>query len=171
MQKIIFSKEQKEYIRKELLKKVSLTKIANVLNISDETLRKKIPDIMGKDFNLRRKSYINLNYFEQVDTEEKAYWLGFLAADGYIVHNELNIQLQAQDKKHLEKFSLALNANLTIRDINQTNNFGTRYFHHRVSIQSDKITQDLEKYGVGKNKSLTLSFPKNIDSELIPYWI
>lgn len=31
-----------------------------------------------------RKYTINENYFKNIDTEEKAYWLGFIYADGYI---------------------------------------------------------------------------------------
>lgn len=30
-----------------------------------------------------RKYRVNVNFFENIDTEEKAYWLGFLYADGY----------------------------------------------------------------------------------------
>ncbi len=32
---------------------------------------------------MKRKKY-NENYFEQIDNENKAYWLGFIYADGYV---------------------------------------------------------------------------------------
>ena len=37
----------------------------------------------------------NSNVFEKIDTEEKAYWLGFLYADGYIneEHNFITLVL------------------------------------------------------------------------------
>ena len=31
-----------------------------------------------------KKYTANYNFFEKIDTEEKAYWLGFIAADGHV---------------------------------------------------------------------------------------
>ena len=47
-----------------------------------------------------------LTHFENIDTEEKAYWLGFLYADGYVNANEDKIELCLAEKDfhHLEKF-------------------------------------------------------------------
>lgn len=39
-----------------------------------------------------------LTYFENIDTEEKAYWLGFLYADGYVNANEDKIELCLAEK-------------------------------------------------------------------------
>lgn len=38
--------------------------------------------------NHYRKYFHNIDFFEVIDTEEKAYWLGFMYADGYIINNE-----------------------------------------------------------------------------------
>ena len=55
----------------------------------------------------------NENYFKIIDSEEKAYWLGFLYADGCITRfyrNEklksmsLELTLQSNDIEHLKKF-------------------------------------------------------------------
>ena len=43
--------------------------------------------------------YLNENYFEKIDTEEKAYWLGFIYADGYITGDKLGISLAKCDKE------------------------------------------------------------------------
>ena len=51
---------------------------------------------------------INEHIFDTIDTEEKAYWLGFIWADGALFKNEkansgeLSIELQLQDKEHLK---------------------------------------------------------------------
>ena len=53
-----------------------------------------------------------------IDTEEKAYWLGFIYADGYIINSikgktsdAFGITLQEKDKGHLEKFKKSINSN------------------------------------------------------------
>ena len=170
MRKIFFTKEQDSFIKEKLIEKKSISWIASQLNLDRHTVSNHAKTIMGENFDFKRKSYVNLNYFEEINTPEKAYWLGFLAADGYVVGNELNIQLGKKDKEHLKKFSDAINGNLTIRDINGKNNFGTSYSHCRVSLKSDKMINDLVKYGIVPKKSLILKTP-NINNSLFPYWI
>jgi hypothetical protein len=53
-----------------------------------------------------RKYYFNNEFFNDTNSEIKAYWLGFFYADGYILSNEpaLGCALKANDKGHLEKF-------------------------------------------------------------------
>lgn len=170
MNSLHFSSEQDEFIKKNLLEKKSITWLAQQLHCDRHALSNYAKKLMGPTFDFKRKSYVNLDFFEIINSPEKAYWLGFLAADGYIVGNELNIQLQQSDKAHLQKFSDAINGNLTIRDINGKNNFGTEYHHYRVSIKSDKIVKDLSQYGIVPNKSLILTKP-DIPKEYYPYWI
>lgn len=51
------------------------------------------------------KYHYNRNAFSTIDTEEDAYWLGFITTDGCIIDNKwLQIQLAAKDKEHLVKF-------------------------------------------------------------------
>ena len=50
---------------------------------------------------------LKANYFREIDTKTKAYWLGFFCADGFISKNRygrLGIELSNKDKKHLIKF-------------------------------------------------------------------
>ena len=61
----------------------------------------------------KRKYTLNENYFEKIDTEEKAYWLGFILADGYIglrngKESALEIVLAKKDLDHLHKFKNAI---------------------------------------------------------------
>lgn len=74
------------------------------------------------------KNNLNINYFDVIDTEEKAYWLGFIWSDGYICirdrHNngkldyEFKLSLSIVDKSHLEKFKKALNSDYEIKEYN-----------------------------------------------------
>ena len=66
--------------------------------------------------------YCDYKFFETIDTEEKAYWLGFLTADGWINQNTetgsgtTGVELQYGDIGHLKKFNKSLNGNYRITD-------------------------------------------------------
>ena len=98
---------------KELyLSGVSLTKIQGMLGYN----RKRLSTLLRYEgINIKQcgqKHIYNTSAFKSIDTEEKAYWLGFLYADGDIsVMNQLKLRvsLKAGDKDHLlklKKFSL-----------------------------------------------------------------
>jgi hypothetical protein len=48
------------------------------------------------------------DYFNDIYTEEQAYWLGFLYADGYLGRRHVDLQLAAKDAGHVERFQRAL---------------------------------------------------------------
>ena len=57
-----------------------------------------------------RKHFFNENYFEVIDSEDKAYWLGFISADGCVAKSSkynsyrLQIAISSIDSDHLNKF-------------------------------------------------------------------
>lgn len=55
-----------------------------------------------------RKYFCNFNFFEKIDTADKAYWLGFIAADGSISKNTLEIGVHKNDTSVLEKFKKSI---------------------------------------------------------------
>ena len=113
-----------------------------------------------------RKYTANFDFFEVIDTEEKAYWLGFLFADGYISKKPsrlLGCSLHIQDKSHLEKFKQAIEATHPIRE------YENRYA--RIHLISDKLVDDVERHGLVEMKSTILKPPSNVPSHLIPHFI
>jgi hypothetical protein len=98
--------------------------------------------------------------FDIIDTEEKAYWLGFIYADGYIssdpIDNEkyarymFECSLQLSDMNHLEKMRkfFKLRASLGIDD-----------HRCRLGFSSKHLWETLNNYGCTPRKSLTLKFP------------
>jgi hypothetical protein len=62
--------------------------------------------------NLRRIHTLNEQFFENIDTEEKAYWLGFILADGNIHQNkrQFSLGIHKQDIEHLNKFKKHINS-------------------------------------------------------------
>lgn len=109
----------------------------------------------------------NKNFFEEIDNNIKAYWLGFLYADGCITRfyrNEklrsmsLELTLQTRDKGLLFRFLKDLEANVPIQDRKHKIK-DEIYYSNRVVINCTKMCRDLIKLGCTPDKSLTLSFP------------
>lgn len=95
-------------------------------------------------------------YFQKIDTERKAYWLGFLYADG-CVHdysenqNYVHIHLHPNDRYLLETFVKDLKSDRIVR----TDNRG----YAVLVVNSNKIGKDLIKLGCVPRKSNILKFP------------
>ncbi len=114
----------------------------------------------------RRRYHLDQSFFDRIDSEEKAYWLGFFTADGGIVRRSLVLHLQAGDAGHLEKFRVALAANYPITSVEDR---GRRYA--RLVLYSRRLTQALECLGIAQNKSLNVRPCINLPALYMPdYW-
>ena len=110
----------------------------------------------------------NHNYFKTIDTEEKAYILGFLYADGYNSDKQVVITQLEQDVDILEKINKALNANNQIkRKLQSTNNKTVC----QLCYSSIDMCTDLTNLGCFRNKSLACTFPTFLDKSLIRHFI
>lgn len=113
---------------------------------------------------MKKKYNFNEDYFEVIDTEEKAYWLGFLYADGYIVNNDIDKQyrvvltLSEDDISHVELFRKCLDSNNPIRRV-RTVLDDKEYFSSQFYIYSKKMVNNLYNLGCIQNKSLILKPP------------
>lgn len=156
----------------------SLAKIAKIYNVHptaiDYILKKhEIPKRSNK-INSRKYIY-DESFFEVIDTEEKAYWLGFIYADGYVMNKKdggklFGIALSIVDKEHLEKLKLSLKATYPIHEyIPNKSNYSNKNYC-RIQIFGEKIFNDLGKYGVSPNKTLIVK-PPAIDKVLYPHFI
>lgn len=114
-----------------------------------------------------RKYEINENFFENIDTEEKAYWLGFIYADGCVTkdHKYLIIELSGVDINHLKLFQSSIQSNHQIKI--KKNNIV------RLSICNKKLVFDLIKLGCVPAKSLILQFPneEQVPKHLLHHFI
>jgi hypothetical protein len=107
----------------------------------------------------------NDNYFSLIDSPEKSYWLGFLFADGYIREHQVSIHLSSKDESHLIKFKNSIDSNSEIKNkIIKKKYKGLEkiYYISSLDLYSVIIYNDLLKYGLHRNKSLTLQPPKNL---------
>lgn len=110
----------------------------------------------------RPKTYtVNDNYFNKIDREDKAYWLGFLYADGYITKGGFGISLMSTDKEHLQLMLDDMDSNYKIKTyINSNKNKYGATCYCRVLINSQEMRRHIISYGIVEHKSLILEPPK-----------
>ena len=109
---------------------------------------------------------LNYNYFNIIDTEHKAYWIGFLLADGFVNKKEVSFCLQKNDIKMIELFLNDLDSNCPIKYNKDNNPF--------VTITSKDLSNSLIEKGFHNRKSwsfdldLLLSYiPKELENHFI----
>lgn len=98
---------------------------------------------------------LNEDYFLNIDSSEKAYWLGFLQCDGYISCDNryvLELTLTASDKNHIDKFQKALNSNYPVK----YRTIAGKYKAVRLDIVSLKLLTPLTSFGIEKFRSCTM---------------
>ena len=109
----------------------------------------------------------NKDYFSVIDTQDKAYWLGFLYADGCVNRYYKNEKLKAmnleitlcnEDKIHLEKFRNSLESNVPIHE-KKVIYKDKIYLSNRITINCTKMCYDLINLGCTPNKTYDIKFP------------
>lgn len=163
---IVFSKNDIEFIKNNY-EFMTSAEIAKILGYTKYQIQGKIQKL-----NLpKKKRKINSLYFNNIDTPLKAYFLGFIYADGWVVYNEdcghyeLGIQLQSQDKYVLERLNEQL-GNLNIIYHNSSKDIyinEDKIIHSGCSdtlrVYSKRIVCDLIRHGVVPNKTCCSTIP------------
>ena len=147
---------------------LSLRELALKHHISRPTLA---GFFLGRGIDIySRKSKVNTFIFECIDTEEKAYWLGFLYADGSVSHykasKRVELGLKESDLEHLIKFTKFLQYNGKIHYRSKTKSY-------RVIFGCQKVHDDLIRLGCVEKKSLILLFPSEsiVSDSLIRHFV
>lgn len=121
-----------------------------------------------------RRYYYDVEYFQKIDEPDKAYWLGFMYADGYVSsankQKKIGIALAQKDKNHLIKFTQALKSNYPIRTYVPTKGGYSTKPYCRVQVFGEDIYEELVSHGVAEHKTLIVKPPK-IDSNLVSHFI
>jgi len=124
-----------------------------------------------KSLGGQRKYELNETIFETIDTEQKAYWLGFLYADGYNseIKRTITLGLAQTDATHLQKFKSFLGSTAPIRIVLPRRN--NEQPMHVLTICSTKMSKTLARLGCMQAKTFKISFPKFIDKSLWKHFI
>lgn len=165
-----FSEQQIEEIKIMIDNGAFLNELASYFKVDKETMKNRLSELGLAIKNTNRvNKRIKSNYFSEIDTPEKAYWLGFLFTDGCVDHyhstGRIRLQLQEQDLEILEKFKedLGLDCKI-IYDIRPNSTCCS------VEFTDEQIFNDLSKYNIVPKKTYSIDrIPYNkIPNEFLP---
>lgn len=110
-------------------------------------------------------------YFNKIDTKEKAYWLGFLYADGCVhtANNEVSINIT--DLEHVEKFKTAIGAINHKITTSKDKRWDNAKLLHQFSIKDKQLHSDLISWGCVPQKTLKINKIPNIPRDYISHFI
>ncbi len=115
---------------------------------------------------------LKIDYFEYIDTKEKAYWLGWLFAEAWLSEHGNNIrfgvELHKDDEKDLlDKFANVIGFNLEHKEI-EIRREGELTDYVRIRFVNDEFANTLIRHGfiVGNQKSRFIELPRLASREL-----
>jgi len=109
--------------------------------------------------HLRCKYICNEEYFSNIDTEDKAYWLGFIYGDGHITNKKLVINLNYGDVSHLYQFKFNVCSTHPVLPYVSING-DYQSFEHSLEINRMNLVSNLRKKKVPiGNKHAIIKFP------------
>lgn len=167
------TKEQINEIINLYSKHINAEKIGQIFGTSHTFILKVLGKYSDENRNREyriREYFPNEKYFDVIDTEEKAYFLGLLYADGCNSNNILSLDL-TNDKEMVYKFGKAIykDNNFIVKEYPRDSGPGFKYI---IRIASKYMTKQLTKLGCHPKKSLTLKFPNWLkDKNLIRHFI
>lgn len=148
----------------------TISKYARKNNIKMKSDIKREIGIKRAEEKARKKK--KYDYFKNIDSHQKAYFVGLIASDGSVYNkkekyptaqNTMQISLKTYDEYILDVLHKELNTN---RKCSRVTSTGVSTFQ----IASDEIYNDLAQYGIIPNKTWNLHI-KNIPKEFIPSFL
>jgi len=164
--KKLFSHTQEKHICNQYKNGLSQVEISKIYNCSNATisnlLKRNAVKIRSRENN-RRQININVDYFENIDSHEKAYILGYMIADGNIGKNlnAIKFTCKKEDMEILEKLKEELGSEHKI----SIQKYGKNSFKPDAEkavfvFSSKKMKEDLNNLGIFPNKTKTVCVPK-----------
>ena len=169
--KIITNDLKEEIIRFYKSKPMGYKDIEKKYNLSTPTVIKILNGIEKYSKSIIFNPELKEDFFENIDDEYKAYFIGLLISDGnvFIDGNKkanrqasISITLDNNDKYILEDFKKIIKTNTKI----SSDGRGCC----QIAVRSNKMYEDLSKYGIIPNKSFKTYLPK-LNNEMMPHLI
>lgn len=149
---------------------MTLDQIANKFNLCKPTISK-ILDAYNIPRYAKAKLFnpdVNEHFFEKIDNEFSAYFLGLIISDGNVFKDNTNrqssisITLDSNDEYILDKFKKSVNTNTKVSQDGRGCS--------QIAVRSNIMADDLANYGVVPKKSFNTYLP-NISNEYMSHLI
>ena len=166
--KIQWTKEQEQYILDQYINSnVSMAKLGRDFSCDVDAIKRVLRENEVHIKSRQERYTRDSNFFRDINTQEKAYWLGFFYADGCVAsatatHPTL-IELSSKDSEHLEKFKKAIKA------VNHkvSKSYGNGCEFYQFNIQDTQLHNDLIAHGCIPQKSKLLTSLPNIPNKFL----
>jgi len=113
---------------------------------------------------------LDIDYFKEIDSNYKAYWLGYICGDGNINKDD-KVTITSKDLEIIERFKNDVGSG---HSINYNSYIDKRtnkeYKNYSIQIRNYIFTKNIVDKGVTINKTDYLLFP-SIDEKYYPYFI
>ena len=165
----IWTEEDYKFLKENYLN-MSYSQIGSKINKTKSAVQNKL-----KILGLRKpeKYTYNHSFFKIIDNERKAYWLGFLYADGYVSKTKngycCGIEIKHTDADHLRKFNKDIDGNIEVEIRERKDSRIGTFSVARIRLFSKDIFEDLEKLGCIQNKTDKIEMPKIEEKFIWPF--
>ena len=149
---------KQEIINYYLSKPMTLKQVEDKYKLSHPTISKILKEIPKYTKAKINNPNMKEHFFQEINSEENAYFLGLLIADGNIFKDNtgrqasISITLNLEDEYMLQKFKEVLRADTSIGYDNRGCG--------QIAVRSDIMAEDLAKYGVAPRKSYHTYLPE-----------
>lgn len=110
--------------------------------------------------------------FDEIDNEHKAYWLGFLYADGCVHKRSLQVSLKREDKEQLIKLKSFLQSEAPIKNVKVgASNTDQKYKQALFCVTERHLAERLKTLGIVVSRPDHLSMVENTPVELYHHLI
>lgn len=152
------TQQQIEEIKSRYENGEPLIKLQKEFNISYDRIKNITASCNYVSSAKRLNPNLNEFYFNQIDSQEKAYWLGWIISDGAITNQpeKSKFQLEITIKKEDEDILHLLEQDLGVKN----KVYPSQKAYKRFSLGCKQIIQDLENLGITQNKTFTVQIPQ-----------
>ena len=167
--KIIKEDLKNEIIKYYLSQPMTLKQVEDKFQLSHPTISKILMDIPKYTKAKLNNPNMKEHFFQNINNEENAYFLGLIISDGNIFKDNtgrqasISITLDLKDKYLLTKFKEVVNSNTSI--VHDGRGCG------QLAVRSNIMAKDLEQYGVVPRKSYYTYLPQNINDKVMNHLI
>ena len=167
------TEEEKNIIIEKYYKRdMTVKEIAKFYKLTNRTL----PELFKeKGINSHKKNRYSLDehYFDKIDTERKAYWLGYLYADGFVGNSHFNNIVFSQkqsDGYAVEQFAKDIKFTGSLRVTKNSGGFKGQ-LQMVINFSSKIMANDLKKWKMETCKSMTMKDLPQIDPKFMRHFI